>query len=113
VASSAGHSSCRHGLLDEIAGWLSRQNLPDTQVRPFVAAVFEALAVTASERAVDGFDRLVVEHSTPGGLNEQAHRELLAAGWTVLVSETLDLIHARVQGRATLADRLRTFRPSA
>jgi pyrroline-5-carboxylate reductase len=68
--------------------------------------MFEALAMTAAERAGEGFDRLVVEHSTPGGLNEQAYRELQAAGWTSLISRTLDLIHARILGRATFADRL-------
>jgi len=101
------------GMLDEIARWLSRQNLQDTQVRPFVAAMFEALAVTATERAMGGFDRLAAEHATPGGLNEQAYRELKAAGWTGLISQTLDLIHARVLGRATLADRLPTSCGSA
>ena len=101
------------GLLDEIAGWLARQNLEETQVFPFVAAMFGALAVTAAERAGDGFDRLVVEHSTPGGLNEQAYRELQAAGWTRLISQTLDLLHARILGRATLADRLPTSGESA
>jgi pyrroline-5-carboxylate reductase len=101
------------GLLDEIAGWLGRQNLEETQVFPFVAAMFEALAMTAVERAGNGFDRLVVEHSTPGGLNEQAYRELKAAGWTRLISQTLDLLHARILGRATLADRLPTSGGSA
>jgi pyrroline-5-carboxylate reductase len=96
------------GWLDEIAGWLARQEVEDTQVRPFVAAMFEALAVTAAEHSKEGFDRLVVEHSTPGGLNEQAYRELRAAGWTSLVSETLDLIHARILGQATFADRLKS-----
>jgi pyrroline-5-carboxylate reductase len=100
------------GLLDEVAGWLARQNLEPTQARAFVAAMFEALAVTSAERAKDGFDRLVVEHSTPGGLNEQAYRELKAAGWTTLMSQTLDLIHARILGRATLADTLPTSRNS-
>jgi pyrroline-5-carboxylate reductase len=94
------------GMLDEIAGWLTRQKLEEAQIRPFVSAMFEALAVTAAERSSEGFDRLVVEHSTPGGLNEQAYRELQAAGWTGLISQALDLIHARVLGRATLADRL-------
>jgi pyrroline-5-carboxylate reductase len=101
------------GLLDEIAGWLARKNLEETQVFAFVAAMFEALAVTAAERSGDGFDRLVVEHSTPGGLNEQAYRELQAAGWTRLISQTLDLLHARILGRATLADRLPTSGGSA
>ncbi len=96
------------GLLDEIAGWLSRQNLKEAQIRPYLGAMFEALGVTAVERADNGFDRLVVEHSTPGGLNEQAFRELKAAGWTKLISQALDLIHARIQGRANLADRLST-----
>jgi pyrroline-5-carboxylate reductase len=101
------------GLLDEMAGWLSRQNLQEAQIRAYLAAMFEALGVTAAKRSKDGFDRLVVDHSTPGGLNEQAYRELKAAGWTSLISQTLDLIHARILGRATLADRLPTSRESA
>jgi pyrroline-5-carboxylate reductase len=103
-----GLMSSYFGCLDEIAGWLARQSLEETQVRSYVGALFEALAVTAAERSRDGFDPLVVEHSTPGGLNEQAYRELQAAGWTRLISQTLDLLHARILGRATLADRLPT-----
>ena len=94
------------GFLDAIAGWLSRQHLEEEQIRPYLAAMFQALGVTAAERAGEGFDRLIVEHSTPGGLNEQAYRELKAAGWTSLIPQALDLVHARVLGRATLADRL-------
>jgi pyrroline-5-carboxylate reductase len=71
-----------------------------------VAAMFDGLAATAAQRAMDGFDTLAMEHSTPGGLNEQAYRELKAAGWTGLISQTLDLMHARILGHATLADRL-------
>lgn len=95
------------GFMDAVAGWLTRQNLPQAQVRPFVAAMFEALAVTAArERPTVGFDQLIADHSTPGGLNEQAYRELKAAGWTQLISQALDLLHARMRGRATLEDRL-------
>jgi pyrroline-5-carboxylate reductase len=94
------------GWLDEIAGWLTRHDLEETQVRAFVAAMFESLAVTGAERSSAGFDQLILEHSTPGGLNEQAYRELKAAGWTSLISRALDLVHARILGRATLADRL-------
>ena len=94
------------GWLNEIGTWLSRHDLKDEQIRPYLASMFEALGVTAAQRAGEGFDRLIVEHSTTGGLNEQAYRELKAAGWTTLISQALDLIHARIQGRATLADRL-------
>lgn len=94
------------GLLDETAAWLVRQNLDGAQARMFVAAIFEALSVTAVERSGEGFDKLREAHTTPGGLNEQSYRELEAAGWMSLFSRALDLIQARMQGRATLADRL-------
>jgi pyrroline-5-carboxylate reductase len=101
------------GMLAEIAGWLTRQKLPEAQIRSYLGAMFEAVGVTGAERSNEGFDRLIVEHSTPGGLNEQSYRELKAAGWTSLISQALDLIHARVLGRATLADRLPSSNRSA
>jgi len=94
------------GWLNEIGTWLARHNLKEEQIQPYLGSMFEALGVTAAQRSGEGFDRLIVEHSTTGGLNEQAYRELKAAGWTTLISQALDLIHARIQGRATLADRL-------
>lgn len=94
------------GWLNEMGGWLARQNLKPEQIQPYLASMFEALGVTAAQRSGEGFERLIVEHSTAGGLNEQAYRELKAAGWTALISQALDLIHARIQGRATLADRI-------
>lgn len=104
--STTGLMSSYFGLLGEMAGWLTRQNLEEAQVRTFVAALFEALGATASEHAGAGFEQLIAQHTTVGGLNEQAWRELQAAGWPRLFSEALDLIHARVLGKATLADQL-------
>lgn len=94
------------GLLDEVVEWLTRQHLDASQARLFVAAIFEALSVTAAERSGEGFDKLREAHTTPGGLNEQSYRELQAAGWMSLFARALDLIQARIQGKATLADRL-------
>jgi pyrroline-5-carboxylate reductase len=94
------------GLLETISGWLSRRGVPTEQANAFVAALFNSLGVTAEDKADIGFGQLVLDHSTPGGLNEQAWRELNAAGWGSLVGEALDLLHARVEGRATLADAL-------
>jgi pyrroline-5-carboxylate reductase len=94
------------GLLNEISAWLCREGVPESQSRAFVAALFEALSVTAAERCSEGFDKLRAAHTTPGGLNEQSFRELKAAGWMHLFAQALDLIQARMQGRATLADRL-------
>jgi len=94
------------GLLNEISAWLSREGVPQSQARSFVATLFEALSATAAERCSEGFDKLRAAHTTPGGLNEQSFRELKSAGWMDLFAQALDLIQARMQGRATLADRL-------
>jgi pyrroline-5-carboxylate reductase len=101
------------GLLNEISLWLSREGVPESQARTFVAALFEALSVTAAERSGEGFDKMRAAHTTPGGLNEQSFRELQAAGWMQLFTRAMDLIQARMQGRATLADRLPGPRRSA
>jgi len=94
------------GLLDEISAWLNREGVPELQARSFVATLFEALSATAAEHCSEGFDKLRAAHTTPGGLNEQSFRELKSAGWMQLFAQALDLIQARMQGRATLADRL-------
>ena len=109
---TTGLMSSYFGLLGEMAGWLSRRNLEETQIRTYVAALFEALGVTASEHAAAGFNQLIAQHTTAGGLNEQAWRELSAAGWPDLFSQALDLIHARMMGKATLADQLPCNRES-
>jgi pyrroline-5-carboxylate reductase len=94
------------GLLDRTALWLGDHVADKASVEPYVGALFHALGVTAEARASRGFEPLIAEHSTAQGLNEQAFRELQAAGWTRLIAATLDLIHARIQRRATFADRL-------
>ncbi len=94
------------GMLDGITRWLSQRGIASEQAQSYVGAIYHALGIAAEAQAADGFDRLSVEYSTRGGLNEQAWRELRAAGLNDMFSEALDLIHDRVRGRATLEDRL-------
>lgn len=94
------------GLLAETSRWLSDKVGDPSLVPAYVGALFRGLGATAEAEASSGFERLIVEHSTPGGLNEQAYRELKAAGWTRMVASALDLVLARIQRRATLADGL-------
>ena len=82
------------------------RGIAEDQAKSYVGAIYHALGTTAEVHAADGFDRLSVEYSTRGGLNEQAWRELKAAGLNDMVCETLDLIHDRVRGKVTLDDRL-------
>ena len=94
------------GLLEAIAAWLVRHGQDPATTAAYVAATFHALGAAGEARAGDGYPRLIHDHTTPGGLNEQALRELRAAGWTDRVGDVLDLIHARIEGRAGLADTL-------
>lgn len=101
------------GLMNSIAEWLTDRGVAPDNARHFVAAVFHGLAVSALEQPGRSFQQLVLDHSTPGGLNEQAYRELVAAGWTGRIQEVLTLIHDRVLGRVTLEIKLPINRGSA
>lgn len=92
------------GLLGSIETWLSNQGVARERAASFLGSLFSALGLTAAERAWEGFERLIVDHSTPGGLNEQAWRELQAAGWTGLSADALNLLRARIAGQAALHD---------
>jgi pyrroline-5-carboxylate reductase len=94
------------GLLGAVSGWLEGQGVAQAQAEPFVGSLFNALGDTAMRDHDQGFEQLVAEHSTPGGLNEQGWRELKAAGWGALVGDALELIRRRIAGQATLDDRL-------
>jgi pyrroline-5-carboxylate reductase len=94
------------GFMDSIAAWLSEHGVDPVNARGYAAAVFHGLAVSALEQSSEGFGKLIADYSTPGGLNEQAYRELVAAGWTERIHEVLTLIHERILGRATLDTKL-------
>ncbi len=94
------------GFLEAVSLWLSRHGQDASAAAGYVAATFHGLGSTAETGAKGGFVQLIHDHTTPGGLNEQALRELQAAGWTDRIGEVLDLIHARIEGRAGLADTL-------
>ena len=92
------------GFLDHIADWLERQQVEPEEARRYVGAMLHALAVTGKAEAERGFAKLIIEHSTAEGLNEQALRELERAGWGSAVAAVLDLIQERLNGRATFGD---------
>jgi len=94
------------GLMDTVARWLTERGVKPDDARSYVGAIFHGLAVSAMEHPAQSFPQLITEHSTPGGLNEQAYRELVAAGWTERIQEVLTLIHERILGHATLETKL-------
>lgn len=92
------------GFSGHISDWLERQRVEPGQARCYVGAMLHALAVTGKNEAERGFDKLIAEHSTSQGINEQALRELERSVWGGAIAGVLDLIQDRLNGRATFDD---------
>jgi len=101
------------GMMGAADGWLIERGLKPGASRALVSELFLNLAVAAKRRPAETFRRLSVDYSTPGGLNEQAWRELQATGWDGQVRAALDLILDRIHGHATLETKLPRNRDSA
>lgn len=101
------------GMLGAVDSWLVGRGFAPEASRAFVGELFLNLATATGRHADDSFSTLSRDFSTPGGLNEQAWRELRAAGWGDQIQAALDLVLARIGGRATLETRLGEERSSA
>ncbi|TMW68570.1 hypothetical protein Poli38472_006038 [Pythium oligandrum] len=77
--------------------WCVNNGVDDESSRSFVAAFFKSLA-EAGFSSTDSFDEMAEEAATPGGLNEQVHRGLLASGAYELVVDQVDDIFKRLTG---------------
>ncbi len=94
------------GMAGEVDGWMSKHGFDSEASRAFVGELFLNLAVVAKERSDESFERLSRDYSTPGGMNEQAWRELRAVGWPDQVGAALELVLDRIHGRASFETRL-------
>lgn len=101
------------GMTGAVDGWLIERGFQPEASRTFVAELFLNLAFAAKRRSEESFSRLSADYSTPGGLNEQAWRELRAAGWPDQVQAALNLILDRIHGHATFDTQLLPSRYSA
>jgi pyrroline-5-carboxylate reductase len=87
-----------YALCGEIAAWAAAAGVPATAATAYVAAMFHGLGVQGLEARRQGFDALVGEAQTKGGLNEQALRQLQEAGTFAAVRDVLDAILVRLGG---------------
>eukprot|EP00281_Chroomonas_sp_CCMP1168_P023977 CAMPEP_0206228838 /NCGR_PEP_ID=MMETSP0047_2-20121206/9377_1 /ASSEMBLY_ACC=CAM_ASM_000192 /TAXON_ID=195065 /ORGANISM="Chroomonas mesostigmatica_cf, Strain CCMP1168" /LENGTH=267 /DNA_ID=CAMNT_0053652097 /DNA_START=31 /DNA_END=834 /DNA_ORIENTATION=+ len=79
--------------------WLVKQGLPSKACTKYIGSLFLALATDASNEE-DGFDKIVSESQTPGGINQQVLTNLKEKeGWFEKLGAELDLILARVTGK--------------
>ena len=93
-------------LLESVSAWVRAQGVDAVDADAYTGSLFRAIAEKSTLPQGEGFEELVNEHATRAGINEQMRRELLTAGFYDRVKAGLDLIQARMQGRATLHDTL-------
>lgn len=93
-------------LLESVSSWLRAQGVDPVEADRYTGALFRGIAQKSTQPKGEGFADLVEEHATRAGINEQLRRELIAAGLYERIQAGLDLIQARMQGRATLDDTL-------
>jgi pyrroline-5-carboxylate reductase len=87
-----------YALLEEQASWLVKQGLDYNAARAFLSGYHVGLAHDTTT-GTQPFARMIGESITPGGLNDQLHRELSERGTFAHYSDALDRIMQRVQGR--------------
>jgi pyrroline-5-carboxylate reductase len=82
--------------LSTIAGWAGRQGIPAEQAERYVRSIFMNLgpALNDQERSLA---KLVTDHETPGGFNEQLRRTWLSDANTNALTESLDALLERVR----------------
>ena len=93
-------------LLESVSSWLRAQGVDPVEADSYTGSLFRGIAEKSTQPKGEGFADLVEEHATRAGINEQLRRELIAAGLYDRIQAGLDLIQARMQGRATLHDTL-------
>ena len=81
----------------EIAGWLARHDVPESDARRYVATVFQGLANIAADMPAQSFAALAGEFATRGGINEQAAKHLRDSGALAEVSAALDAVLRRLK----------------
>ena len=93
-------------LLESVSSWLRARGVDAEDADRYTGSLFRGIAEKSTQPKGEGFADLVDEHATRAGINQQLRRELLASGFYDRIRAGLDLIQARMQGRATLDDTL-------
>jgi pyrroline-5-carboxylate reductase len=85
-----------YAFIDEIASWLSRNNIPERIARDYVARVFFGLLSTAVDAPERTFPSMANAHATAGGINEQFLKHLIDRGLLESISGGLDAVMERI-----------------
>ena len=83
--------------LKVLSNWLVRRGIKRKEAQRYITSLFVALSQDSSVHSQKDLKYLVKDSQTPGGLNEQAVKQLRKAGFYKKLEKSLNSIHKRLK----------------
>ena len=83
--------------LKVLSNWLVRRGIKRKEAQRYITSLFVALSQDSSVHSEKDLKYLVKDSQTPGGLNEQAVKQLRKAGFYKKLEKSLNSIHKRLK----------------
>ena len=83
--------------LKVLSNWLVRRGIKRQEAQRYITSLFVALSQDSSVNSEKDLKYLVKDSQTPGGLNEQAVKQLRKAGFYKKLEKSLNSIHKRLK----------------
>ena len=83
--------------LKVLSNWLVRRGIKRKEAQRYISSLFVALAQDSAVNSEKDLKYLVKDSQTPGGLNEQAVKQLRKAGFYKNLEKSLNSIHKRLK----------------
>ena len=83
--------------LKVLSNWLVRRGIKRKEAQRYITSLFVALSQDSSVHSEKDLKYLVKDSQTPGGLNEQAVKQLRKAGFYKKLDKSLNSIHKRLK----------------
>ena len=83
-------------ILKVLSDWLVKRGIKRNEAQKYITSLFVALSVDSVNNSVKHLKHLVKDSQTPGGLNEQAVKQLRKAGFYRSLAKSLNSILKRL-----------------
>ena len=83
-------------ILKVLSDWLVKRGIKRNEAQKYITSLFVALSVDSVNNSVKHLKHLVKDSQTPGGLNEQAVKQLRKAGFYRCLEKSLNSILKRL-----------------
>ena len=83
--------------LKVLSNWLVRRGIKRKEAQKYITSLFVALSQDSSVNSEKDLKYLVKDSQTPGGLNEQAVKQLRKSGVYKKLEKSLNSIHKRLK----------------